>query len=69
MKMSGSGYEAFLSLSREYSDPPVNLNVKRYTRFCVRMDRQLNQLVNRWTRLAVPSATALQRTFDEKPVK
>jgi hypothetical protein len=57
-----------IALGRRYWDTPVNLNVKRYTRYCRRLDRQLLKLEKHWAHLAVPMM-ALRGSFDGKPVK
>ena len=68
METRGSENGWRIGLGRRYWDTPVNLNVKRYTRYCRRLDRQLTKLETRWAHLAVP-AVALRGSFEGKPVK
>ena len=58
-----------IGLGRRYWDTGVNLNVKRYGRYCRRLDRQLKKLENRWAHLAVPAVALRGNFFDGKPVK
>ena len=57
--------EVGVRLARRYWDVGVNLNVRRYRKYCRRMDRQLAKLEARWARPTPTTIPLFRRNFDD----